>query len=61
LLREDLINVHAFGQKYVYVVRESDLVAPWVVAAAIKREQLPWLTMITCQAMLKPAILTATG
>ncbi|MGD0750899.1 MAG: S8 family serine peptidase [Anaerolineales bacterium] len=45
----DQIIVHAFGQEYVYAVREAELLAPGAVAAAIKHEQLPWLTLITCQ------------
>jgi LPXTG-site transpeptidase (sortase) family protein len=45
----DQIIIHAFGQAYIYEVRESNLVAPGAVAAAIQHEQLPWLTLITCQ------------
>ena len=45
----DQVIVHAFGQAYIYEVRESELVAPGAVSAAIKHEQLPWLTLITCQ------------
>jgi len=45
----DQIIIHAFGQEYIYEVRESNLVAPGAVAAAIQHEQLPWLTLITCQ------------
>jgi LPXTG-site transpeptidase (sortase) family protein len=49
LLWGDPVIVHAFGQEYVYVVRESELVAPGAVAAVIRHEELPWLTLITCQ------------
>lgn len=45
----DPVIVHAFGQEYVYAVRDSELMSPGSVAAAIKHEQLPWLTLITCQ------------
>ena len=45
----DQIIIHAFGQEYIYEVRESNLVAPGAVAVAIQHEQLPWLTLITCQ------------
>jgi thermitase len=45
----DKIIVHAFGQEYVYAVREAMLVAPEAVASVIKHEEYPWLTLITCQ------------
>jgi len=45
----DPVIVHAFGQEYVYAVRDSELVAPGAVATVIRHEELPWLTLITCQ------------
>jgi LPXTG-site transpeptidase (sortase) family protein len=45
----DQVIVHAFGQDYVYSVRESKLVAPEAVSSVITHEEYPWLTLITCQ------------
>jgi LPXTG-site transpeptidase (sortase) family protein len=45
----DQIIVHAFGQAYVYAVRELTLVTPEAVSSAIKHEEYPWLTLITCK------------
>jgi LPXTG-site transpeptidase (sortase) family protein len=49
MLWGDQIIVHAFGQEYVYAVRESELVAPGAVSSVIRHEENPWLTLITCQ------------
>jgi LPXTG-site transpeptidase (sortase) family protein len=49
LLWGDQIIVHAFGQAYVYAVRESMLVAPEAVSTVIRHEKYSWLTLITCQ------------
>jgi LPXTG-site transpeptidase (sortase) family protein len=45
----DQVIVHAFGQEYIYSVRDSLLVAPGSVSSVIRHEQYPWLTLITCQ------------
>ena len=45
----DQVIVHAFGQEYVYSVRDSMLTSPGAVASVIRHEQYPWLTLITCQ------------
>jgi len=45
----DQIIVHLGGQKYVYEVREERLVRPESVAAVLKHEDRPWLTLITCK------------
>ncbi len=45
----DLLIVHAYGQEYVYSVREFSLVGPGAVASVIRHDQYPWLTLITCQ------------
>ena len=41
--------VHAYGQEYVYEVRDSQLGATRMVSVVISPEKLPWLTAITCQ------------
>jgi LPXTG-site transpeptidase (sortase) family protein len=45
----DHVIVHAFGQEYIYSVRDSFLAAPGSVSSVIRHEQYPWLTLITCQ------------
>jgi LPXTG-site transpeptidase (sortase) family protein len=45
----DQVIVHAFGQQYVYSVRESVLASPGAVSSVIRHEEYPWLTLITCQ------------
>ena len=45
----DQIIVHLDGQKYIYEVRESKRVSPDAVNSALKHEEHPWLTLITCQ------------
>ncbi|HCC78613.1 MAG: hypothetical protein A2X25_09865 [Chloroflexi bacterium GWB2_49_20] len=45
----DEIIVHAFGQEYVYAVRETALVPPGAVSSVIRPEEYPWLTLITCK------------
>lgn len=45
----DQVIVHAFGQEYVYSVRESVLAAPGAISSVIRHEEYPWLTLITCQ------------
>ena len=49
LIWGDQVIVHAFGQEYVYSVRESVLAGPGAIASVIRHEQYPWLTLITCQ------------
>lgn len=48
LIWGDQIIVHAFGQEYVYSVRESVLAAPRAVSSVIWHEEYPWFTLITC-------------
>jgi LPXTG-site transpeptidase (sortase) family protein len=44
------IIVHAFGQQYVYEVRDVQMqVNPADVAAVTKHEDRAWLTLVTCQ------------
>ncbi len=45
----DRIVVLLDGQKYIYEVREVKRVRPWAVNAALKHEEKPWLTLVTCQ------------
>jgi LPXTG-site transpeptidase (sortase) family protein len=45
----DEVIVHAFGQEYIYEVRDVRVVSPQAVSSTITHEQLPWLTLITCQ------------
>ncbi|MRR38475.1 class F sortase, partial [bacterium] len=42
------IIVHAGGQKYIYEVRTNTRVGPEDLSA-LRHEDLPWLTLITCQ------------
>jgi LPXTG-site transpeptidase (sortase) family protein len=42
------IVVHAFGQEYVYEVRSIRRIQPDGVNAVFQHEELPWLTLLTC-------------
>jgi LPXTG-site transpeptidase (sortase) family protein len=44
----DEVIIHAWGQRYVYAVRQNSLVAPGQLAA-LQHENLDWVTLITCQ------------
>jgi LPXTG-site transpeptidase (sortase) family protein len=44
----DEVIIHAWGQRYVYAVRQNSLVAPGQLAA-LQHEDLDWVTLITCQ------------
>lgn len=44
----DQIIIHAWGQQYIYEVRSLSKVSPNSVSSVIKHEDLPWLTLITC-------------
>jgi len=42
--------VHAFGQQYVYAVREIQTkVKPADMSVVTKHEDRAWLTLVTCQ------------
>jgi LPXTG-site transpeptidase (sortase) family protein len=43
----DQIIVHAYGQRYIYEVRDNRKVSPR--ANVFQHEDYPWLTLITCQ------------
>jgi LPXTG-site transpeptidase (sortase) family protein len=45
----DRINIHAFGQVYVYEVRENRLVLPDQTKIVLKHEEMPWVTLVTCE------------
>lgn len=45
----DQVIVHAWGEEYVYEVREVKVVAPDNVDAMMKHQENPWLTLVTCQ------------
>jgi len=45
----DQIHIHAFGQVYVYEVRENRLVLPDQTRMVLKHEEKPWMTLVTCE------------
>jgi LPXTG-site transpeptidase (sortase) family protein len=45
----DTIIVHAWGQQYVYEVREMTEVDPNDTSVITQHEELPWLTLVTCR------------
>jgi LPXTG-site transpeptidase (sortase) family protein len=44
----DQVIIDAWGQRYLYAVRQNSLVAPGQLAA-LQHEDLDWVTLITCQ------------
>ena len=44
----DQVILRAFGQRYVYEVREVRSVSPWE-STVLKNESYDWLTLITCR------------
>jgi LPXTG-site transpeptidase (sortase) family protein len=44
----DQVIIHFAGQRYIYEVRENDIVSP-SNTSAFKHEDLPWLTLVTCK------------
>jgi LPXTG-site transpeptidase (sortase) family protein len=44
----DLIIIHAWGQRYIYEVRQNSLISPRQTNV-LGHEQLSWLTLVTCQ------------
>ncbi len=46
---DDLVILHAWGDEYVYKVREVKNVSPDNVNAMMKHQVTPWLTLVTCQ------------
>ena len=45
----DRIIIHAWGQQYVYEVREAQTVSATDTATVFKHETLPWITLLTCR------------
>ena len=45
----DQIEIHAFGQVYIYEVRESNTVSPTGASTVFKHEERSWITLITCE------------
>jgi LPXTG-site transpeptidase (sortase) family protein len=45
----DRIIVHAFGQEYVYEVRQVRQVRPNDTSMVTRHEEYPWLTLLTCR------------
>ena len=44
----DSIIVHAYGQKYTFVVQTNTVVEP-TDRSVMKHEEKPWLTLVTCK------------
>jgi LPXTG-site transpeptidase (sortase) family protein len=45
----DQIKIHAFGQVYIYEIRESTTISPNNVSAMLKHEEKSWITLVTCE------------
>ena len=46
----DTIKVHFYGQEYIYKVRSvEEYVSPGDNSSVLTHEEMPWLTLITCQ------------
>ncbi|NOY99821.1 MAG: sortase, partial [Chloroflexi bacterium] len=45
----DQIQIHAWGQTYIYEVRERDLLLPNRVSSVMQHEELDWVTLVTCE------------
>ena len=45
----DLVEIEAWGQTYVYEVRENNLVRMSSFNSVMKTEELDWVTLITCE------------
>jgi LPXTG-site transpeptidase (sortase) family protein len=45
----DPVIIHAGGLEYTYVVRSVQQVGRGDVAAMLKHEDLPWVTLVTCR------------
>ncbi len=46
---DDKLIVHAWGEEYIYAVREVLSVKPSSVSTMLKHEERAWLTLVTCQ------------
>jgi LPXTG-site transpeptidase (sortase) family protein len=45
----DQIRIHAFGQIYIYEVRESTSISPKDVSSVFKHQDKSWITLVTCE------------
>lgn len=45
----DQIVVHAWGQQYIYEVRDTKIISPTNIDAALKHETASWITLLTCR------------
>ena len=45
----DQIRVHAYGQTYIYEVREVDYLKPTDVSKAFVHKEESWITLLTCR------------
>ncbi len=45
----DQIKIHAFGQVYIYEIRESKLISSSNKASVFKHEEKSWITLVTCE------------
>jgi LPXTG-site transpeptidase (sortase) family protein len=45
----DQIKIHAFGQVYIFEIRESTTISPTNVSAMLKHEEKSWITLVTCE------------
>ncbi len=45
----DQIKIHAFGQVFIYEIRESALISATDTKSMMKHEEKTWLTLITCE------------
>jgi LPXTG-site transpeptidase (sortase) family protein len=45
----DRIIIHTGGAQYIYEVRSVSQVEPGSLTQALKHEELPWLTLVTCR------------
>ena len=45
----DLIKIHLLGQVYINEVRQSILASPAKTDTVFRHEELPWLTLVTCE------------
>lgn len=45
----DQVRIHAFGQVFIYEIRENKLISPTNLSTMLKHEDKSWLTLITCE------------
>ncbi|MBL8105393.1 MAG: class F sortase, partial [Anaerolineales bacterium] len=45
----DQVKIHAFGQVFIYEIRESALISSTDTTSMMKHEEKTWLTLITCE------------